>query len=35
MGCNTSKDNFQPAVDEAKEDSVKNGGEGTVPSNFF
>ncbi|EFN79851.1 neuromodulin [Harpegnathos saltator] len=25
MGCNTSKDNFQPAVDEAKEDSVKNG----------
>lgn len=28
MGCNTSKDSFQPAVDEAKEDSVKNGGEG-------
>ncbi|XP_014488861.1 PREDICTED: neuromodulin [Dinoponera quadriceps] len=25
MGCNTSKDSFQPAVDEAKEDSVKNG----------
>lgn len=35
MGCNTSKDSFQPAVDEAKEDSVKNGGEGIVPSNFL
>jgi len=28
MGCNTSKESVQPAVDEAKEgDSVKNGGE--------
>lgn len=31
MGCNTSKDSFQPAVDEAKEDSVKNGGERPSP----
>lgn len=28
MGCNTSKESVQPAVDEAKEgDSAKNGGE--------
>lgn len=28
MGCNTSKESVQPAVEEAKEgDSVKNGGE--------
>lgn len=28
MGCNTSKESVQPAVEEGKEgDSVKNGGE--------
>jgi len=33
MGCNTSKESVQPAVDEAKEgDSVKNGGESLAVS---
>lgn len=32
MGCNTSKESVQPAVEEGKEgDSVKNGGERDHP----